>query len=208
MLTLLQSDALAHSDANGHTVAIVDALRESYSKKTIREPYPPGVNSNSTEPSKNLSSPAVAGYGSGVGDVATEPHWQHSLQILLQSHLDRHTWYMFQGPYGVAVNPCNPGPFKTVVKDYGDGRKLNFYDPPYVAAGVRWDVNIEGWSDRGHCKYEGRADDPGHLVCDDFLDFPFSKDAGNNGNGVIVCSKRAGMVTWHWSYHRAWVLEY
>jgi hypothetical protein len=168
MLTLLQSDALMHSEAKGHTIAIVDALKESYSKKTIREPYPAGANSNSTESSKNVSSPGVGGDGSDVGDFATEPYWQHSLQILLQSHLDRHTWYMFQGPYGVAVNPCNPGPFKTVVKDYGDGRKLNFYDPPYVAAGVKWDLNIEGWSDRGHCKYEGRAEIQGILFATTF----------------------------------------
>jgi hypothetical protein len=211
MLTLLQSDALEHSDAKGHTVAIVDALKESYSKKTIREPYPPGVNSNSTESSKNLSSPAVAGDGSDVGNVATEPHWQHSFQILFGRYQEVYKWYLFQGPQGIAVNPCDYAPqFKRVTTEDDRRSGLSLDKPPFVGAGKTWHVDIEGWSDKGDCRFEGQDGEMGHFVCGEpgreFLDFPVSKDAGYD-EGTFACWQRGKGRSRHY-YHRAWVLEY
>jgi hypothetical protein len=155
--------------------------------------------SNTTESGMNASSPSI---------VLTEPKWKHSLQILLLKKLGRFTWYIYQGPSGIAVDPCNPGKFTAVVTGYGADRQMNFQDPPFVREGAKWDVNMEGWSERGYCRYEASADNPGHLVCDDFLDFPFSKDVGNTLDNEIICRKRPGKHTELWYFHRASVLEY
>jgi hypothetical protein len=173
--------------------AMVETL-ESYTDKHIqRVDFRSMV--NVTEPN-NIAA--------AMGDVnAVGAGLQHSLQILLFEQDGHHSWYMYQGPYGVAVNPCIGDGFKTVVAKYDEGRQLDFNNPPYVSAGAKWDVG-----DIGHCRYESRADNPGYLVCYEKELAQFTKDAGNNEKGTIHCWKNSGVKTVHWWFHRAWVLEY
>jgi hypothetical protein len=172
--------------------AMVETLK-SYTENHIHDVDSPSV-FNITE-SSNLTA--------AVGDVSivsADP--KNSLQILLFEQDGRHSWYMYQGPYGIAVNPCTGDGFKTLVVGYDEDRQLDFNNPPYVSAGAKWDVDIR------YCSYESRADNPGYLVCFGKEMVQFTKDAGNNEKGTIHCWKNSGLKTVHWWFHRAWVLEY
>jgi hypothetical protein len=183
---------------------MVGTSKEGYTERSARDLTERGVMSNITAPGTNVSSPAMNG-NVAIGGVGTEQKPQKSLQILLFEQYGRHSWFMYHGPYGIAVNPCYGDYFETVVVKYGEGRDVDFNNPPYVSAGAKWDVNIEG---DPNCRYESRADDAGHLVCDGGLDLPFGKDVGNNERGTIHCWKGVGGNTVHWWFHRAWALEY
>jgi hypothetical protein len=183
---------------------VVHTSKEGYTEKPARNVAQRGVMGNTTASGMNASPPAING-NIAIGAVSTEQKPKMSLQILLFEQYGRHSWFMYQGPYGFAVNPCSGDLFTTVVVKYGEGRDVDFNNPPYVSAGAKWDVNIEG---DPNCRYESRADDAGHLVCDGGLDLPFGKDARNNEKGTIHCWKGAGRNTVHWWFHRAWVLEY
>jgi hypothetical protein len=138
--------------------------------------------------------------------LATEPQWKHSIQILLREHKGYFSWFMYKGPSQLAVNPCFDDFFVRVVANQRDTREgLSLMYPPYVPYGANWGVEIEGFSDVAICRYQSAQDDPGHLICGDFLDYPFTKDYGYGGKH-IRCSQNS-----RWddgTFHRAWVVEY
>jgi hypothetical protein len=139
--------------------------------------------------------------------LATEPEWKHSIQILLREHQGYFSWFMYKGPSQLAVNPCFDYFFERVVTNQRDTRKgLSLMYPPYVGYGANWGVEIEHWSDDGTiCRYQSAQDDPGHLICGDFFDYPLTKDYGYDGKN-IRCSQNS-----RWddgTFHRAWVVEY
>jgi hypothetical protein len=179
--------------------AMLDASHEGPTEERV------GMD-NDTESGDNLSSPADTG-DVAVGGIGTEFQPKYSIQILIFEQDGKHSWFMYQGPYGVAVNPCWGDQFRTIVTKFPKNREINFQDPPYVGQGVWWDVDFPGGP---HCWFESRANDPGHLVCDGGLNLPFKKDAGNGGNaeGTYHCWKTRGIKTTHWWFHPAWVLEY
>jgi hypothetical protein len=158
------------------------------------------VNDMTTGISKNMTSPAA------ISAPDTEPHWKNSLQILFREHQGYFSWYMYQGPQGVPVNPCGDNRFAIITRNYRENRKgLSLMEPPMVGEGTKWYINtMDGWSDRDQCFYEAAADDPGHLVCGDFFDFPVSKDAGYYSKPI----RCAGGKWADGTYHRAWAVEY
>jgi hypothetical protein len=174
-----------HPKDRGHTVianAIIKILKESYN----------------TEPLTHIT---------GVSDVATEPNWKHSIQILFREYDGYMSWFVYQGPFGIAVNPCGDNRFAMIVKNHREKRNiknLSLMEPPYVAEGTKWNVELEGWADPGQCRYESASDDPGHLVCGDFFDYPVSKDAGYYRKNINCARGKWPDGT----YHRAWVVEY
>jgi hypothetical protein len=202
---------------NAITPSIFDALRDVYIAQPIDAISPrtiaddptvrihnvtlgAPVGNITTRPSKNVTSPAA------IPNIDTEPVWKHSLQILFREYNGYFSWYMYQGPFGMPVNPCGDSRFSIIVGNFRETRKgLSLMEPPMVGDGTKWYVNtIEGWSDRDQCLYQAAASDPGHLVCGDFFDYPVSKDAG-------YYSKPLRCVRGKWddgTYHRAWVVEY
>jgi hypothetical protein len=197
--------------------SIFDTLRDVYIAKPIDAIFPRTVADNSIAPvhnvtpgarvsdmtadiSKSMTSPAA------IPAPGTEPHWKHSIQILFREHQGYFSWYMYQGPQGVPVNPCGDNRFILITGNSRDNRKgLSLMEPPMVGAGTKWYINtMDGWSDRGQCFYESAADDPGHVMCGDFFDFPVSKDVGYYSKPI----RCAGGKWSDGTYHRAWAVEY
>jgi hypothetical protein len=131
-------------------------------------------------------------------------NYKYSIQILFRSHEGMLSWSMFQGSYGIPVDPCaSSGPLKRLVSRIPETRKdLSFLAPPYVGDGTKWYVQMDGF---GNCWYEAAPNDPGHVACKEFLEFPLTKDAQYGGGSVTCLDTEKGRVD---SYHRAWVLEY
>jgi hypothetical protein len=201
---------------NSTTHFNLDILRDlAYTKSTEGDSSPSTV-SDATEPTQDIAPRGAAIEGitglfkndsiPATGDSGTEPHWKYSLQILFREYNGYFSWYMYQGPFGVPVNPCGDQRFRIIVNNFRETRKgLSLMEPPMVGDGTKWYVNsIEGWSDRGQCRYEAAANDPGHLVCGDFFDYPVSKDAGYDSKPI-----RCARGKWaDGTYHRAWVVEF
>jgi hypothetical protein len=126
------------------------------------------------------------------------------LQILLRFYKGPESeaifeWFMFQGPRGVAVNPCGDGRFRKIV----DGVRLtknpdNWYAPPFPEAGLGWPVSIPPLKD---CRYESspRGDNPGQLKCGNYMIYDLLSDP-ERGQGTKQC----GPYDWH----SAWYVEY
>lgn len=146
------------------------------------------------------TSKTAAGSQSNPADVTDK----HSLQILMREHNGYFSWFMYQGPYGVVVNPCNDPKFKIVAENKRDNHKnLSLANPPYVASGENWQVDVY---DFWNCRYESASDGPGALKCGEppalWYDFQRESHLGN----IIRCHSKNGWPDG--SYHRAWVVEY
>ncbi|KAH7392294.1 SGNH hydrolase-type esterase domain-containing protein [Phaeosphaeria sp. MPI-PUGE-AT-0046c] len=129
---------------------------------------------------------------------------KHSLQILMREYNNYFSWFMYQGPYGFAVNPCKDSKFEIVANDKRDNRKgLSLADPPWVAPGQNWKVDVH---DFWNCRFESASDGPGALKCGDppavWYDFKEEPFIGN----YIRCHSTHGWPDG--TYHRAWVVEY
>ena len=66
----------------------------------------------------------------------------------------------------------------------------NIDNPPYVAAGKTWDINIEG---EVNCRFESSADGPKSLECGRYMDLPFKADPQWN-DGTMNCRPE---IKWH-----------
>jgi hypothetical protein len=143
--------------------------------------------------------------------VVTDPKYKHSVQILFAHHgdddLSGFSWYMFKGPFGIAVDPCHPAPlFKKVVADSPETRpEQKLEEPMYVGDGTEWYVQLEGTA-VGECVYKAEQWTPGRIVCGDSINFPLTIDTGRNRPNVNchVDSRNPREEF----YHQAWVLEY
>jgi hypothetical protein len=94
------------------------------------------VNDMTTGISKNMTSPAA------ISAPDTEPHWKNSLQILFREHQGYFSWYMYQGPQGIPVNPCGDNRFAIITGNYRENRKgLSLMEPPMVGEGTKWYIN-------------------------------------------------------------------
>lgn len=143
---------------------------------------------------------------SNTGDQLNRqnPNNKYSLQILMREYNGYFSWFMYQGPYGFAVNPCRDKKFKIVANDKRDNRKgLSLMKPPFVAPGQNWEVKI---LDYWNCRFESAQDGPGTLKCGEppslWYDFEPEPFPGN----IIRCATTDGFPDG--SYHRAWVVEY
>ncbi|KAH6342924.1 hypothetical protein HBI37_091310 [Parastagonospora nodorum] len=143
---------------------------------------------------------------SAVSTVA----YENSIQILFSEHRGYFSWYVFKGPWGIAVSPCGKREkFKLSAEDMREPRPhkdLSLMNPPRIPAGANWQIEIEGWSDDDRCWIAGDKDGAGSLKCGNppFLDYPIMPDPGNT-NGIIRClnGDMVGLA-----FHRAWNVEW
>jgi hypothetical protein len=136
--------------------------------------------------------------------------YENSIQILFAEHRGYFSWYVFKGPWGIAVSPCGRREkFKLSAEDMREPRlhkDLSLMNPPTIPAGADWQIEIEGWSDHDRCRIAGDKDGAGSLKCGNppFLDYPIMPDPSNT-NGLIRClnGDMVGLA-----FHRAWNVEW
>lgn len=121
----------------------------------------------------------------------------------------RYVWSVWAGPQGVAVDPCNPGPFSfirtTDAEGYAKDRKKILYheitDPQYPNE-ASWSGVYPKYSDQNgdhDCIVKGRGEKgPAVLECGK-TKIEFHKDVQFNDE-TMHCSQ--------YEYHRAWTVEY
>ncbi|KAH7075074.1 hypothetical protein FB567DRAFT_583482 [Paraphoma chrysanthemicola] len=121
-----------------------------------------------------------------------------SLQIFYNKYGSAYRWYMFQGPRGIAVNPCGDTRFKMIVQAVPDiHNPPSFENPPFPSRGYRWNVQIPPLTD---CRYESdpKGESAGQLRCAGLI-YDFLPDPGR-GEPAILCQEGG--------FKRAWYVEY
>jgi hypothetical protein len=138
----------------------------------------------------------------------------YSVQILL---VGRH-WSVFYGPYGIAVDPCNPQQFKWS-GDYTDKIiDANDADHPPVPAQAMWMGGLPLYAGEDSCMIRKQGDGPPTLTCGPrqkdgswpSLEGPFTyiddfKEDVQYKDPAITC--RTGAMN-GLQYRRAWAVEY
>jgi hypothetical protein len=143
--------------------------------------------------------------------INTDPHYKYSLQVVFAHHGNDDSagfsWYLYNGPYGKAVDPCYPKNrgFERIIADYPDGREnLRLKYPPFLEFEITWDITLDGVDEK--CYLSAQSEEPGFVRCGDWFDMPLSKDAGyETGQWHCNVDSRNSRVQ---DYHQAWVLEY
>ncbi|KAI4651191.1 uncharacterized protein J4E79_009390 [Alternaria viburni] len=140
----------------------------------------------------------------------SKPKATHSIQILLAGYGASKWWQIYQGPLGVPVKLCvDDGRFKDAVIDEEKFEKdmyqndANIHDPPYVTAGKKWPLKIDGEED---CSFESSANSPGFLKCGGGLELDFAADP-QKGDKTVTCGAVQGRLD-NVRLHRAWYVEY
>ncbi|KAH7080995.1 hypothetical protein FB567DRAFT_449112 [Paraphoma chrysanthemicola] len=112
---------------------------------------------------------------------------------------DNYAWSAFQGPQGIAVNPCGDRRFKTFayrVPERHPGKSIE--EVPYPRKGMKWPLKLDGQTD---CQYESEENGPGAMKCGNYMVVPLRADWQKNTK-TIKC-KIEGFEA-----HRAWSEEF
>ena len=140
----------------------------------------------------------------------SKPKATHSIQILLASYGASRWWRVYQGPQCVPVKLCvDDDRFKNAVDGEEKFEKsmhqndANIDGPPYVTAGKKWPLKIDGEED---CYFESSADGPGFLKCGGGLELDFAADP-KKGDKTVACGAVQGRLD-NVKLHRAWYVEY
>ncbi|CAE7014987.1 hypothetical protein PTTW11_02732 [Pyrenophora teres f. teres] len=126
--------------------------------------------------------------------------YEHSIQIIMQKIGSRY-WYMFwQGPSGVAVDPCGSTVFKPIHKE--GPYRYNYepiYAPPFPPEKMLFHVEFRG--NPKECFYKSTGVDPGQLFCGDYMIMDFAQDPQYR-DPVYICNNDG------FEYARGYFCEY
>jgi hypothetical protein len=129
---------------------------------------------------------------------------KNSIQILVRSTDSKQfSWVAFQGPQGVAVNPCGDDRFWAFANEKFSAvdlqRSSDIDHPPLISLNHIWSVQIDGEYD---CRYDS-TNGVGHLKCGDYLEYPFADDP-KKSEATMNCPGSAYYIHtgyWHRSYY-------
>jgi hypothetical protein len=156
---------------------------------------------------QNITTPDI-NVSTETSPETIEATLEGSIQIVFRQVDDKFGWTVFQGPVGIAANPCGDNRFVQPKSSWGafeTRRPISINNPPFPHAGLKWSFEIPPLKD---CRYESDPKDesPGWLICGDkSLIYDFSKDPSWDRDGVIECPKIGPIIG---TYHRAWYVEY
>lgn len=126
-----------------------------------------------------------------------------SVQIHLRKLRYRYSWFVYDGPQGIPVDPCNSSKnsFNMVAFDLLENNKNVIIDnPPYpgsVSSGRKFRLGKQA---KPLCELVFDGSSPGKLKCDDGFEGAFTFDR-SWGHGVIMCKDAHSGDTLAW--HRA-----
>ena len=132
---------------------------------------------------------------------------EHSIQIMVRETGSKQlSWVAFQGPQGVAVNPCDDDRFWAFAAKHFSTEDLNdssdIDHPSLISLGHKWPVSIDGERD---CRYD-YSDGTGDLKCGGYLVYTFADDP-QKGEATKNCpGSPFDLHPGYW--HRSCHLEY
>tara|TARA_R110002003_G_scaffold244_20_gene17586 strand:- start:4276 stop:5748 length:1473 start_codon:yes stop_codon:yes gene_type:complete len=122
-----------------------------------------------------------------------------SIQLIFFKYGDYFAWIGYQGPQGIAVNPCGDTRFKVfanAVHELHHGKSVD--DVPYPSKGHRWPLKLDGQTD---CRYESEENGPGSLKCGNYMTVPLVADRQKDDK-TVKCPNGGFEV------HRAWSADF
>jgi hypothetical protein len=126
--------------------------------------------------------------------------------------IERFKWRVYYGPQGLAVNPCDPGPFALVFDTpAGNVTGTDFAHPPYPQ-NMGLDFDHEGHIRKNQLQYHGEQCSINNSVDEKALPTPPTYDCGNTL--VIDFEKDAQFDDPEmrcedgFRYRRGWTVEY
>ncbi|KAH8621764.1 hypothetical protein J4E82_010439 [Alternaria postmessia] len=135
---------------------------------------------------------------------ARSPEHKNSIQILYKENVFSyvHEWGVYFGPRGIAVDPCNLGPFK---EDHYEvtarpGSPISDIDTPPPTPKGRWS-ELSSLPTGADCSIVGDGLGPPTLKCGQDRTMAFAKDPG-------YCGAATGCLDGPIKYHRAYYVEF
>jgi hypothetical protein len=130
--------------------------------------------------------------------------YRRNERVITESHI----WVVYSGPQGLAVNPCDPGPFAFILKTAASiVNGTDFAHPPYpptmgesiIINDVPWDDSLQYHGENCFIKSAGQEAPP-TFECGNTLVIDFEKDARFD-DPEMRCEDG-------FRYRRGWTVEY